>query len=247
MRFIAYTDRRRLCKGVTEIFYQQELTGATMKHGCKHITAILIILLYCLNLQAQVSVRANIDRNKILIGEPITLSVEAYLPLGAPVQWINTDTIPHFEVTNRSPVDTTESIDGKKISQVLTITSFDSGHWQMPAFEVIVGGKPYYSDSLAIDVTFTSFDPNEDYRDIKEIIEVENSSSAYIPWIIAAVALVALIVLFYLWRKRKKIAPAVSKPVPKISPYDEAMSALRDLGKKRIESRRGEDILYADE
>jgi hypothetical protein len=148
------------------------------------------------------------------------------------VNWINTDTIPHFEITFRSAVDTAENIDGKKITQVLNITSFDSGRWQMPPFELLVDGQPFYTDSITISVNFTPFNPEEDYRDIKDIIEVVNPMAKYYPWMVAAMAAVSLAMIIVLMLRRKKPAATVSKPsVPLLTPYEEAMTALRTLGK----------------
>jgi hypothetical protein len=207
-----------------------------MKHGYKHITGFILLLLACSFLNAQVSVRANIDRDNILIGEPVSLTVEAYVPLGSKINWLNPDTIPHFEILSSSPIDTAENIDGKKISQTLTVTSFDSGRWQIPPFELLVDSQPFYTDSLTIDVTYTPFDPKDDYRDIKAIIEVTNPSMKYVPWVLAGLALISLAAIFILVKNRKFMAAPVKKELtPELSPFDEAMKALTELSSKNIE------------
>lgn len=205
--------------------------------------AVLIILLASIPAGAQISIRVSADKDKILIGEPIQLSVDAYMPLGSSVQWFRSDTIPHFEINNRSVIDTSQDIDGKKMSQTLTITSFDSGRWQIPPFEVIIDGQPNYSDSIEIDVAFISFDPKEDYRDIKDIIRVKNNSVAYVPWIIAAAALICLAVLYFILRKKKKPAPVHVPKDPVVSAYEEAMKALTKIGKEGAE-QMGEKKYY---
>jgi hypothetical protein len=208
----------------------------------KYISVIITVVAF-VTTNAQVSIRASADRNKILIGEPINVTVDAYMPLGSSVQWFPSDTIPHFEIDNRSPVDTSQSIDGKKISQSFIITSFDSGRWQIPAFEVIVDGRPYYSDSIGVDVAFITFDPKEDYRDIKDIIEADNKAMKYVPWVIAAISLMLLAALVILLRKRKKAHSVVVAKEPLISAYDEAIGALSDIGKKGV-SQLGEKNYY---
>lgn len=207
----------------------------TMKQGCIHISALMVSLLFCLPLFAQVSIKASVDRDKILIGEPVSLTVDAYVPLGSDVAWFASDSIDHFDITKRAAVDTTNDIDGKKISQVLTITSFDSGRWTIPQFEVNVGGKPYYSDSLTIDVAFISFNPKENYHDIKDIIVIRNPVLKYIPWIIAAVAIVSIAIIILLWGKTKKRPViAVQTKIKTLTAYEDAMRALAELGKKGI-------------
>lgn len=202
-----------------------------MGHG-KHIIIFFVLLAVSAGSAAQVKVRSTIDRDTIVIGQPISLTVEAYMPLGSRIGWFAADTIPHFLITDRSVIDTAENIDGKKLSQTLTITSFDSGRWQMPPFEILVDSQAYLTDTLSIRVGYTPFDRNADYRDIKDIVETTNPESGNIPWYIALMALVSLAALIY-FLKRKKMRPVENKNMePALSPYAEAMLSLSELRKK---------------
>jgi hypothetical protein len=154
------------------------------------------------------------------------------MPLGSKTNWFIADSLPHFDITGRSAVDTVPNVDGKKITQVLNITSFDSGRWQMPPFEIVVDGQSFFTDSVGISVGFTPFNRDEDYRDIKDIIELSNPDVNRVPWIIAIVALISLLVLVFYLARKKKAPVEVQKPVvPALSPYDEAMKALKSLAK----------------
>src|SRR5688500_12797750 len=153
-----------------------------MKDRYKYIVAVFFLLTIHFFLNAQVYVKASVDKNQVVIGEPITLTLEAYIPLGQQVVWFPLDTIPHFEFLKKPGPDTVESIEGKKISQVLTLTSFDSGQWEIPQLELKVLKQSYYTDTLLIDVGFIPFDREADYRDIKGIIDVNNPDAKYIPW-----------------------------------------------------------------
>lgn len=86
-----------------------------MKCSRKYILFLFFLLPVYSFINAQVYVKASVDKNKILIGEPITLTVEAYIPLGLQITWFPLDTIPHFEFIKKSPKDTIESIEGKKL------------------------------------------------------------------------------------------------------------------------------------
>lgn len=217
-----------------------------MKRGGKHINILIYFLLLSALTQAQVSVRSNIDRDNILIGEPISLTVEAYMPLGSNVIWIGSDTIPHFAIMTRGYIDTSQSIDGKKMSQSFTITSFDSGQQYIPPFEMSIDGQQYYTDSIPIMVSFTPFDPNDDYRDIKDIIQVENARAKYIPWLVIALAVVMLALLvFGLYTMRKKTAKPVKAPEPLLTAYEEAMKTLNQLASRY--SNNGEVKAYYSE
>ena len=204
-----------------------------MKSSFKYILT-LIFLLTIRSLTAQVYVKASVDKNKVVIGEPITLTLEAYIPLGQRVTWFPLDTIPHFEFLKKQAPDTVESIEGKKITQVLTITSFDSGQWEIPQLELKILKQSYYTDTSLIDVGFTAFDREADYRDIKNILEVSNPYTKYIPWVIGAAILLSLALVIYLLRKRKTVTETVQKETRHLSPYEEAMHALAELRSKGL-------------
>ncbi len=187
--------------------------------------------LYC---AAQVQVRTFVDRDEILIGEPIQLSLEAYMPLGENFSWFTIDTLPHFEIISKSKIDTAESFNGKKIQQVLTITGFDSGRWSFPALTMIIGNAKYVTDTLSVQVNYASFNKDEAYHDIKDIMEVEAEHNTMIPWIIGIASFLALSAAWFLLKKKK---PTIKeKPVIYISPYDEAMRSLENIRKKGFEA-----------
>lgn len=203
--------------------------------GIRHIICATVVFV-ALASHAQVSVRTNVDRDNILVGEPLSLTVEAYVPLGASVTWFSSDTIQHFYITRKGSIDTAEGIDGKKLVQLFTVTSFDSGQQYVPPFEIKVNDQLYYTDSIPVTVSFTPFDPQQDYRDIKDIIEVSNPSVKYVPRVIAAVALLCLAAGAFLMYKRVRNKQAVRlvPEEPALPPYEEAMKALRTLSTRKL-------------
>lgn len=214
-----------------------------MQRGRKHINLIIFSLLLTGMANAQVSVRANINKDAILIGEPISLVVEAYVPIGSNVLWFTTDSIPQFEITTRAGIDTINNIDNKKLSQTFGITSFDSGRQYIPPFEIVVDGQPYYTDSVLINVSFTPFDPTADYRDIKDIVDIRNPAVDYLHWIILATAIVSLAVMLLFYRRPAKKERIEAIPV--LSPYEEAMQALEKLSQRNVNN--GEVKMYYSE
>lgn len=218
-----------------------------MKRGFTYFIAAFLFFMHCSEAFSQVQVRASVDKSRILIGEQIKLTLEAYVPLATPVTGFNPDTIPHFEYINVSAIDTTESIEGKKFSQVLTITSFDSGRWEIPQLEFIMAGQAYYTDTLGIDIAYISFDPSADYHDIKEIEEIINPYSRYIPWLIALLTVISIALVAYFLRARKKLAPVkIAQPIQKLSAYDEAMQSLAALQKKHLSENGYVKEYYTD-
>jgi hypothetical protein len=202
-----------------------------MNFFVKHIAGIFLFVSLTFSTNGQVSVKASVDRDKILIGEPITLTLQAYTPLGEQVSWFALDTISRFEFISKGKLDTIENVDNKKLEQSVVITSFDSGIVVLPPLEMKVGDRTYLTDSLMIDVAYKNFDPAAEYKDIKAIEEVEDNTTEYIPWIIGAVTLIAIALIVWLMRKRRKLIPGSAEKIPVLPPYEQAMESLATLKK----------------
>jgi hypothetical protein len=204
-----------------------------MKNRIRYIILIGCLLAGPVYMQGQVLARASVNRDQILIGEPIKLTFEVRIPLGQSFTWFNLDSIPHFEIIEKGKTDTSNNTDGKQFHQELTITSFDSGMVAIAPMTIKVGDKIYATDSIPIEVSYAQQDLSKDYRDIKEIEEVPQPAwMAWIPWILGAATLLAIAVIVYLLRKPKKQAPAPLPVQPKHSPYEEALLALEELRKQ---------------
>lgn len=141
-------------------------------------------------------------------------------------------------------MDTIEGVDGKKIQQIITITSYDSGYRYIPALTLKVGNTIYSTDSLGINVTYSQYNPEADYRDIKEIEEVPNPSAGYIPWIIGGCTLVAIAIIVWLLMAKKKKDLPVAEKVIELTPYEEAINALDALKQKGWPEPAGSKIFY---
>src|SRR5580658_9272602 len=108
--------------------------------------------------QTTVSVKASINRKKILIGEPVQLTLEAKVPANADIAWFPEDSIPHFEFIRKGRIDSVFSGDEKSFRQDILITSFDSGTQVIPGLSISVNGTAYVTDSARIEVGFSKFD-----------------------------------------------------------------------------------------
>src|SRR5262249_2817896 len=119
--------------------------------------ATIFILLHAVmfaSAQDKTTVKAAVDKNSILIGERLNLTLEADIPENEPIRFFVIDTIPHFELTKHK-IDTTNTSEGTLLKQVISLTSFDSGRWVIPAFSL---GENFSTDSIAIDVAFSPMD-----------------------------------------------------------------------------------------
>ncbi len=202
----------------------------------QHIVSLLVLgCLFQSSFSQSVYVKASIDRDKILIGEPIHLRLEVSLPIGTGSKWFSLDSIPHFEFIDKTKIDTVSTRIENTYNQVVTITSFDSGRWVIPAISLDLNGRSYLTDSLPVSVAFSNFDASQDYHDIKDILTVENPSLNYINWVITAITLLSLLALIYFLRKRtQKVAAPVVKPAPMLSPLDEAIRSLQELKNRQL-------------
>lgn len=175
-------------------------------------STILLLLIFPLITTYAQQVTATVDRNKILIGEPITLTlkvtdVEKIKPI---IKWFALpDSTNHIEVIERNKIDTFEINGLLHYQQIVTVTSFDSGSWSIPALEVMFGNASSAAvkkQTDAITITVLSVDVSllVDYHDIKDIIEPITDDNTLIFWVIGAIVGIAIIVVLYLLRKKYK-------------------------------------------
>lgn len=188
-----------------------------------------VFLLICIRAQSQVQVKIFTDKESILIGERFTMTIESYMPLDQQFSWPVIDTLPNFQIISSSKIDTTENFNSRKVAQSFQLTSFDSGHYTIPTITFLVGNVRYVSDTVGIDIGYSPMDANPDYKEIKDILDVEDSGNPYLYWFVAGVALVLGILLWYFLRNKKQ--PKKLTEVKKLSPYEEAMIALENIRK----------------
>jgi LPXTG-motif cell wall-anchored protein len=205
-----------------------------MKRIIPHISCLFFLFASLVSVAQTVTVKAAIDRNKIMIGEPIQLKLEATIPIGTEASWFPLDSLTHFEFISKGKIDTLATMDGKTIRQTIVVTSFDSGRWAIPSLPLQSGNKAYLTDSIPVSVAFANFNPQQDYHDIKDILDVPNPNTGYINWVLAGLVLLSALAIVYFLRK-KVDAPqvvVVKKPISKLSPIQEALQSLDELEKK---------------
>ncbi|MBL0133312.1 MAG: hypothetical protein IPP79_04485 [Chitinophagaceae bacterium] len=198
----------------------------------KYRLGFLLIVLLQYTAQSQVLVKARVDKDSILIGETLRISVEARLPMGETLTWKIPDSLAHFEWVEKGKPETTDAVDGKKIVQVLAVTSYDSGYWVIPPIKISVKGKSYATDTVGVRVVYIPQNPTDDYRDIKPIVDVESIKKFDKKWIILIGMTVLVIVAIIILLRRKKTTQQTTSIVSKLSPYEEAINTLEQLRKK---------------
>jgi BatD DUF11 like domain len=207
-----------------------------MSKTLTYIVCIGILLAGSFSVTAQETpeIKASIDKNQILIGEPIRLSIDVKSPMVSGNQLPQFDSIPHFELIEKANRDSLISATGASYHLEWRLTSFDSGTRYIPAFSIIIGKQTFKTDSLAVEVSYGKVDSAKDYHDIKTIIDIENPDVKYIPWILGAITLIALGLFIYFVRKpfaSEAQATINDTAINRISPMDEALASLDQLKK----------------
>jgi hypothetical protein len=179
-----------------------------------------------------IKVKVSVDKQAIIIGQPVHLLVEAFVPGHVPITWPGLDSLPHFEWVEKGRLDSVNKTDEQYYRQYFTMTSFDSGVWVIPQLAFYAGNKKYLSDTVMLRVDYSKFDPNKDYHDIKDIIDVPNPYAKWIPWGVGALTLIALALVVWLVMKKKLLWQKEDSPQVILSPYEEAVRQLEELHKQ---------------
>ena len=219
-----------------------------MRFSRKETIVTIFLTLACTMLYAQqVRVKASVNRDRILIGEPIVLQLEAELPEGESFTWFRLDSVDHFEWLVKGQMDTLDAVQGKLYRQQVTITSFDSGSWTIPRLSLQVKNSSYLTDSIPLTVGYSNADPNKPYHDIRDIIEVPAAETGKVNYIIAIVTLLAIAGLIYLLTRKKKEQVTASIPKgPVLTAYERALSSLSALKPRLLQSNGHVKNLYIE-
>lgn len=192
----------------------------------KRILSLLCCSLCVLHAFAQSEASATAEKRKILIGEQFGLELRAVFPEGSSFEWFDVDSLAHFEILQRSKIDTQSVAGGTVGSQTLTLTSWDSGRYTIPALEL---GRAR-TKSIIIDVSYTPFDTTQPYHEIKDIIDVQKPESSKWIWYVAiGLLLLVFFLLFFPKGKKKEQPAAVAAPPPSEDAYRTAMARLDRL------------------
>jgi len=205
-----------------------------MAKSLTYIVFLLTLLMGICPVWAQEipTVKAAVDKNQILIGQPIRFTIDVKSPMTSSNQLPQFDSIPHFEIIEKDSPDSTISAVGASYHMEWKLTSFDSGTHVIPALAVTIGKQLYKTDSLHIEVTYGKVDTAQDYHDIKGIRDLENPDVKYIPWIVGAVAAISLFLFIWFIRKPPTVIghrSTVNEEIIRVTPMEEALSNLEKL------------------
>lgn len=203
---------------------------------------IYLILPISLTSGAQnISIRASLDTNQLMLGEQTTLTLEVvapkYLTMVLPAL---TDTLcAKVELVGMPVTDSVWAGELLTLTHRAVLTSFDSGFYSLPPLEVIVRGQGYedtlYSNPLTLAVFTMPVDTTKEIYDIKPQMEIPITARE-IALLIGGVLLLSVIIfgIVYYLRRRRNQLPLFGAAKPVIPPYDQAITRLEAIRSEKL-------------
>ena len=193
--------------------------------------------------QKPLSTSINVRQNKI--GAEFKLSLKAIADTSARVVFPILKNLGALEVIQSYPVDTVWKDSKYELVKTYGLTQFDSGSYALPAVKILINNKPFYSDSLRVQVANVVVDTlKQKMFDIKPIAQGTTSYRWIWNIVLVLLILAASGFGFYWWRKRKKQVVETMEEAK--SPIEKATNRLNVLEKKQL-WQKGEVKSYYSE
>jgi hypothetical protein len=205
----------------------------------------ILFFLLTTSLFAQ-KVTTSIDSTKKKIGAEFKLTLKASVNKTDKVVFPKVKNFGALEVIESYKIDTIKSNDKYELIKKYGLTQFDSGKYTIPRIQILINGKPSFSDSLKVEVADVKVDTlKQKMYEIKDIIPVETSSDWW-KYLLGILLLVGLgFLAFWLFKKYYK-KPEKVEEIVYTSPIEKATSLLQQLERKEL-IQRGEIKNYYSE
>ncbi|WP_223551746.1 BatD family protein [Aestuariivivens sp. NBU2969] len=175
-------------------------------------------------------VTSSIDSTSITIGEQITYKVEVETDTTNMVVFPEGQTFSPLEMIESYRIDTIKNSDKYNLIKKYALTQFDSGAYTIPSQKILVGDKPFFTDSLKVEVNNVVVDTTKQgLYDIKPIIEVKKKGSNWWKYVLITlliVGVIAFLMYWFIWRQKPLTE---EQKIALLPPYDRAKLALKKL------------------
>ncbi|WP_411029168.1 hypothetical protein [Spongiimicrobium sp. 3-5] len=194
----------------------------------------LVVLLFLISnsahSQLSPSVHFKIDTTAIKIGEQINYQITVEADSTDIVFFPEGQTFSPLETVEAFETDTTRKKDRVTLQKIYALTQFDSGIYTIPQQRIAINDKPYFTDSVVVNVATVPVDTlTQKMYDIKGLIQVEKSNSELWKIIVLILVVLALIggaLYWFLFRKKPLTEEEKEALLP---PYDRALLELKRL------------------
>ena len=210
----------------------------SIKNSCSYFLRYIALCLLFTTVQgfSQNSpiIRSEVDTTYIKIGEQINFKVTVETDSTSQVIFPEGQTFSPLETVEALMTDTVKKLDRITLQKIYALTQFDSGSYTLPRQQIMVNGKPFFTDSLKINVATVPVDTlAQKMYDIKPLINVEKSNGdlwKILLWILV-VLLVAGLALYWFVFKKKPLSE--EEKVALLPPFDRAILGLKQLEKSK--------------
>jgi uncharacterized protein YneF (UPF0154 family) len=194
---------------------------------------IFLFLLSSAVFAQQKQIETSIDTTKNKIGAEFKLTLKTVVSSKSKVVFPKLKTIGPLEVIQSYPIDTVKKNDTYELIKKYGLTQFDSGKYVIPSVQILIDKKPYFSDSIRVEVASIKVDTlQQKMYDIKDITAADNGIGDWWKYILALVIILgigAFVYWFVKKRQQKKIEEEVYK-----TPIEKATSLLNNLEQKEL-------------
>ena len=221
-----------------------DIRHKTKPNSFAQITAFVFLLsiVHCLSTVAQVSATLRADSTQIQIGDHLNIRLTVKSPNNLVVPFpVVADTLGNLELVSASKIDTSTEADKKVLSQLYTVSAYDSGEYHAGPVKVYFKNSTgeldsVFSNDIAVTVNTLDVDTTKPFEAIKAPLNVPYSWKEFIYYIIAGLLLlIAIVVAIILWKKYKKQKPVVvERPKPKDPAHIWARKELKKLEEEKL-------------
>ncbi|KAF2514626.1 hypothetical protein [Flavobacterium foetidum] len=206
---------------------------------------IFLFLFSTMIFAQQKPVETSIDTTKNKIGAEFKLTLKTVVSSKSKVVFPKLKNIGALEVIQSYPIDTVKKNDTYELIKKYGLTQFDSGKYVIPSVKILIDKKPFFSDSIKVEVANVKVDTlQQKMYDIKDIASVDEEMGTW--WIYVLIALVIIgIGAFVYWYVKKRQLKKIEEEVYK-TPIEKATSLLNNLEKKEL-VQKGEIKEYYSE
>ena len=207
---------------------------------------IILYFLFSLSVFAQQKqVITAIDTTKNKIGAEFTLSLKTTVKATSKVSFPTLKNIGPLEVIASYPIDTIKKKNQLELIKKYGLTQFDSGKYTLPAITILIDKKPFYSDSIKVEVTAVEVDTlKQKMHEIKGIIDTDTSGGSWWIYILLFHILLAVVALI-IWYLKKQQKPKEKVIIYK-TPIEKATILLNSLEQKELWQKGDVKAYYSE-
>lgn len=193
----------------------------------------ILFFLLSTSLFAQ-KVTTSVDTTKNKIGAEFKLTIKTDVDTSSKVKFPEAKNFGALEVIHSYKIDTVRNGARYELIKKYGLTQFDSGKYTIQRIPVLINGKPFFSDSIKVEVNDIQVDTlKQKMYDIKDIAEVESPIGTWWIYILIFFAIGTAGYFIYQFIKKRQNQPKAEVIVFK-SPIEKATTLLQQLEIKEL-------------